>query len=761
MKFLSEKVIIHLVLTLVQLSFAGSSVLIKVVLNTGINPYVFAVYRDAVAVLVLLPMVPVMERGKRPRSYPAVIIMCVALSLIGVFGLQLLYLIGLSLCSLQLAAALFIAIPAFTFVIAAIFRTDENGLLKAGGVAFCVGGAAVMTLFKGPALISQGDASHLITQDLHAIQIPEIQLWENSNFTNFDLLQTQLANWRLGSLLLVAACICVAASANIQASLLARYPAPVSITTFTHIIGAIMLLIVSWFKLEDSSLWTLKKSTEIIAVVYAGVIPSALAITLFAWCVQKAGPLIVISYVPVQMILSTILGMIFLKEALRLGSLIGALLVSLGLYLVIWGQQRDRVLKISLTQSNNLDSSSDSQAPFLDDDLYNNTGKRSETSLDADSEDSIRVENFTDEDFEWPVITEHLEALGKLDFPKVFFVLSYVAPYRLEDVLSIDDIHELQGLPMANVESKLGQAVAMKSNSTFHFDRKGPFLEHTKTHLQRVLGDEHVLQVHFAEEPNIEGKSKPSSEEQQRYHKLAKGGILVGLRRYQFFVFKDGGKEVKRQNSGSSSVRCYFVCTYSCAEADRNSPYILFNKPIHEARRLFMHVHTVASLPKYMARFSLILSKTIKFEGDISDVDVKRVKDIPCLDENQNEVHVNGGPLIHTDGTGFISEDLALQCPRNTYKPKLLKNEHSERTWDCLEMDDEYQVMEESIGTVTNNQAYPLLLQCRLFYNGSAIKGTFLVNKQVFIVVTLLESSHQLASKQVAFEDNLCTRIND
>eukprot|EP01018_Ginkgo_biloba_P002643 Gb_32086 [translate_table: standard] len=395
-------------------------------------------------------------------------------------------------------------------------------------------------------------------------------------------------------------------------------------------------------------------------------------------------------------------------------------------------------------------------AALSDDDLYNSTGKRSETYPDADSEDSISIANFTHENFEWPVITEHLEALGKLDFPKVFLVLSYVAQYRVEDVLSIDDIHELQGLPMANVESKLRQAVAMKSKSPFHFDRKGcgwdpnkthsyhcyvdregnctfkgPFLENTKTHLQRVLGDEHVLQVHFAEELNIEGKSQPSSEEQQRYHRLAIGGILVGLRRYQFFVFKDGGKEAKRQDSRSSSIKCYFVCTDSCAEFDRNSPYILFNKPIHEARRLFMHVHTVASLRKYMTRFSLILSKTIKFEGDISDVEVKRVKDIPCLDENGNEVHVNGEPLIHTDGTGFISEDLALQCPKNTYKGKLLKNEHSERTWDCLEMDNGYQVMEECIGTVTDNQAYPLLLQCRLFHNGSAIKGTFLVNKQL------------------------------
>ncbi|KAH9301356.1 hypothetical protein KI387_012939, partial [Taxus chinensis] len=169
-------------------------------------------------------------------------------------------------------------------------------------------------------------------------------------------------------------------------------------------------------------------------------------------------------------------------------------------------------------------------------------------------------------------------------------------------------------------------------------------------------------------------------------------------------VFKDSGKE-KKKNPMSSSVKCYFVCTESFAEADRNSSYILFNKSIHEARCMFMHAHTVPSLKKYMARFSLILSKTISFEGDISNVEIKRIKDIPCMDEKMNKAYdINGEPLIQTDGTGFISEDLASQCPMNIYKGK---------------QPDEY------------SKVCPLLIQCRLFYNGYAVKGTLLVNREL------------------------------
>lgn len=32
----------------------------------------------------------------------------------------------------------------------------------------------------------------------------------------------------------------------------------------------------------------------------------------------------------------------------------------------------------------------------------------------------------------------------------------------------------------------------------------------------------------------------------------------------------------------------------------------------------------------------------------------------------------DGDPLIHTDGTGFISEDLAMKCPKNIYKGNCL-----------------------------------------------------------------------------------------
>lgn len=114
-------------------------------------------------------------------------------------------------------------------------------------------------------------------------------------------------------------------------------------------------------------------------------------------------------------------------------------------------------------------------------------------------------------------------------------------------------------------------------------------------------------------------------------------------------VFKDGGKEEKKKNP-TSSVKCYFVFMESSA---------LSGKTVHEARCIFMHAHMVSSVAKYMARlviprtsfwrsyssvfllqfgsniliwefrFSLILSKTVKLDVDLSTVNIQRIDDEP------------------------------------------------------------------------------------------------------------------------------------
>ncbi|TXG61454.1 hypothetical protein EZV62_012817 [Acer yangbiense] len=341
-------------------------------------------------------------------------------------------------------------------------------------------------------------------------------------------------------------------------------------------------------------------------------------------------------------------------------------------------------------------------------------------------------------------------ALGKLDFRKAFVILSYIGKKSLEEVTTADEIQRLKDLRMDQFEEEVWKAFGEKyiepedrqklldwdSGKTliYHchvfpdgsYTFKGPYLTHTKTHLQRELGDDNVLMVKFAGE--VTGRrSFGITSDYAKYSKIAREGILVGLRRYHFFVFKDGGKEEKRKDTTSSSVKCYFVRTESDASIDMGQHYILSGKRVHEARSMFMHAHTVSSVANYMSRLSLILSKTMKLDVDLADVNIERIDDIPCRYSNGNIVYRDGKPLIHTDGTGFISEDLALKCPKNVFKGKCSNDDNIERVIERTEPGEKSSDMNPE----SHSEEPPLLIQVRLFNKGTAVKGTLLVNKKL------------------------------
>ncbi|XP_023641475.1 probable RNA-dependent RNA polymerase 3 isoform X1 [Capsella rubella] len=324
-----------------------------------------------------------------------------------------------------------------------------------------------------------------------------------------------------------------------------------------------------------------------------------------------------------------------------------------------------------------------------------------------------------------------LVALGELEFKKMFLLLSYLGGKPLE-VISGDDIRQWKDLPMVSYEAEvwfqLGERYCSKkerrrslegdSEKTHYYQChvatdgsykfKGHLLENTGTHLHKVLGDDNVLTVKFDDMSCTETNCNNLY---STYEGIAKNGIMVGLRRYQFFVFKDGGKEGKKKDFSRQGVKCYFIRTGSTALSDMENPYILDGMSIHEARMHFMHVYNLPSPANYMARFSLILSKTKKLEMDMTGITFEKIDDIHCHDQDNHDVlDKNGKPCIHSDGTGYISEDLARMCPINIFKGKSIRSNNIKGT--C-------------------GEDPPLLIQFRMFYKGYAVKGTFLSNKKL------------------------------
>lgn len=345
------------------------------------------------------------------------------------------------------------------------------------------------------------------------------------------------------------------------------------------------------------------------------------------------------------------------------------------------------------------------------------------------------AEPLVDENALRATASPQMVALGDLEFVKVFLIHVYLAGKKIEDVCELHEeyIRSLHSLPMEHFESEIWHRFGHKfvaetdrrknldwdpsKASVYHccIEKaedsvvtifKGPYRENTRNKLQKVVGDDNILIVNFSEIPGHRNIGDNIGTHCSYYQQFAEDGIILGLRRYRFLIFKNGGKEKRKKDGNqkySSSVKCYFVRTES--GWDRDEPYILSNKTIDEARKMFMHIHTVPTVAKYLARFSLVLSKatTLLDANDLSNVNVITIDDVPCKDTNGSIILNHGDALIHTDGTGLISEDLAKKCPASVFKGNLL-------------------------GT---NDLHPVLMQMRMFYDGLVAKGTLLVDRRL------------------------------
>ncbi|GAB4829974.1 hypothetical protein Ancab_019618 [Ancistrocladus abbreviatus] len=72
-----------------------------------------------------------------------------------------------------------------------------------------------------------------------------------------------------------------------------------------------------------------------------GIVSSGVMMAFIAWCVRLRGPLFVSIFNPLALILVAIAGAFILDEKLFLGSVLGALRIICGLYMVLWGKGKE------------------------------------------------------------------------------------------------------------------------------------------------------------------------------------------------------------------------------------------------------------------------------------------------------------------------------------------------------------------------------------------------------------------------------------
>ncbi|KAJ9567124.1 hypothetical protein OSB04_003090 [Centaurea solstitialis] len=326
-----ERVQLHIAMLALQFGYAGFHVVSRAALNMGISKIVFPVYRNILAFVLLLPFAYFLEKKERPPINLNFLIQFFLLAIVGITANQAFYLLGLDNTSPTFASAIQNSVPAITFLMAVVRLDRKDGISKVAGTVFCIAGASVITLYKGPTIYSPSPSLHSVRA-----ASPVLQSLGDANGKS----------WALGCLFLIGHCLSWSGWLVLQAPVLKKYPARLSFTSYQCFFGILQFLVLAAFMERDANAWLIHSGAELFSVFYAGVVASGIAFAVQIWCIDRGGPVFVALYQPVQTLVVALMASVALGEEFYLGGIIGAVLIITGLYLVLWGKSEERKLML-------------------------------------------------------------------------------------------------------------------------------------------------------------------------------------------------------------------------------------------------------------------------------------------------------------------------------------------------------------------------------------------------------------------------------
>ncbi|KAF5194589.1 Wat1-related protein [Thalictrum thalictroides] len=132
---------------------------------------------------------------------------------------------------------------------------------------------------------------------------------------------------------------------------------------------------------HDFKAWAIGFDSRLLAPVYSGIVGSAMAYYLQGVVMKEKGPIFVTAFNPLCMIVVAALGSLILAEQLHLGSVIGSIVIILGLYSVIWGKSQDRTGSPTLTK----EKGSSLELPIVANDTMDHKNTHSDGAINSET----------------------------------------------------------------------------------------------------------------------------------------------------------------------------------------------------------------------------------------------------------------------------------------------------------------------------------------------------------------------------------------
>ncbi|XP_058008787.1 WAT1-related protein At5g40230 isoform X2 [Hevea brasiliensis] len=334
------------VMVVIECMEVGVSTIMKAAMTRGMSQFVYIVYSNALALVILLSSSFIFYR-KRPLPQLTVSIL-LRIFLMGVISLQMFLNTGIRYSSPTMSSAMTDLTPAFTFLLALISRMEkldmrlQGSQAKSVGTMLSVAGALTVTLYKGQPITG----------------VPS----QNSSID--ESLQVLPSNWVIGGILCAAGALGISLVYVIQTWILKDYPSELMITVICCLYVTVLSVPVSLIAEKDPNAWILKPDVELIAIGCSAIFAVSLRSVVHAWVCGKKGPLYTAMFKPLGMIIATFLGVSFLGDTLYLGSVIGGIIIALGFYTVIWGKAQEEEKMVEEKGNSNFASCS-TKAPLL------------------------------------------------------------------------------------------------------------------------------------------------------------------------------------------------------------------------------------------------------------------------------------------------------------------------------------------------------------------------------------------------------------